>query len=129
MANLIIPDSSIFIDATRAGRDPFVELGAHVEEWEFATCGIIVLEVTRGLRFPKILQSFRERFAIMVTIPTTHQIWERASQLAWALDRKGVVLPAPDILIASHALHTDALVLTHDTHFSSVPGLRVADHL
>jgi predicted nucleic acid-binding protein len=129
MANLIIPDSSIFIDATRAGLDPFVEFGAHVEECEFATCGMIVLEVTRGLRFPKILQSFRERFAVMVYIPTTNQIWERASQLAWALDRQGVVLPAQDILIASHALHADAIVLTHDAHFSSVPGLRVTDRL
>ena len=129
MANLIIPDSSVFINATRAGLDPFVEFGAHVEEWEFATCGMIILEVTRGLRLPKILQSFRERFAIMVYIPTTNQIWERASQLAWALDRQGVVLPAQDILIASHALHADAIVLTRDVHFSSVPGLRVTDHL
>jgi predicted nucleic acid-binding protein len=75
------------------------------------------------------LRHFRERFAIMVYIPTTNQIWERASQLAWALDRQGVVLPAQDILIASHALDTDAIVLTHDMHFSSVPGLRVTDHL
>jgi predicted nucleic acid-binding protein len=65
----------------------------------------------------------------MVYISTTNQIWERASQLAWALDRQGIVLPAQDILIASHALHADALVLTHDTHFSSVPGLRVTDRL
>ena len=129
MANLIIPDSNIFINATRAGLDPFVEFGAHVESCEFATCGMIILEGTRGLRFPKILQSFRERFAIMVYLPTTNQIWERASQLAWALDRQGVVLPAQDVLIASHALHADAIVLTHDAHFSSVPGLRVTDHL
>jgi len=129
MANLIIPDSNIFIKTTRAGRDPFVEFGAHVEDCEFATCGMIVLEVTRGLRFPKILQSFRERFAVMIYIPTTNQIWERAAQLAWSLDRQGVILPGPDILIAAHALQADAAILTYDAHFSSISGLRVVDHL
>lgn len=129
MANLIIPDSNIFIDATRAGLDPFVEFGAHVEEWEFATCGMIVLEVTRGLRFPKILQSFRERFAVMIYVPTTNQIWERAAQLAWSLDRQGITLPAQDILIAAHALQTDATVLTRDAHFQHIPGLRVVERL
>ena len=129
MANLIIPDSNIFINATRAGLDPIVEFGAHADEWEFATCGMVILEVTRGLRFPKVLQSFRERFAVMIFIPTTNQIWERATQLAWSLDRQGVTLPAQDILIAAHALQTDAIVLTRDAHFTSIPGLRVVDHL
>jgi predicted nucleic acid-binding protein len=129
MANLIIPDSNVFINATRAGLDPFVEFGAHVEEWEFATCGMIVLEVTRGLRFPKVLQSFRERFAVMIYLPTTNQIWERAAQLAWSLDRQGITLPAQDLLIAACALQADAAVLTYDAHFSSIPGLRVLDRL
>jgi predicted nucleic acid-binding protein len=129
MANLIIPDSNVFINATRAGLDPFVEFGAHIAECEFATCGMIVLEVTRGLRFPKILQSFRERFAVMIFIPTTNQIWERAAQLAWSLDRQGITLPAQDILIAAHALQADATVLTSDAHFQHIPGLRVVERL
>lgn len=129
MANLVIPDSSVFINATRAGLDPFVEFGAHADEWEFATCGMVILEVTRGLRFPKILQSFQERFAIMIYVPTTNQIWERTTQLAWSLDRQGVIIPSQDILIAAHALQTDATVLTHDAHFSSIPGLRVINQL
>lgn len=129
MANLVIPDSNVFINATRAGLDPFIEFGAHADEWEFATCGMVILEVTRGLRFPKILQSFQERFAIMIYVPTTNQIWERTAQLAWSLDRQGVILPAQDILIAAHALQTDATVLTRDAHFSSIPGLRVINQL
>ncbi|MBK9989424.1 MAG: PIN domain-containing protein [Verrucomicrobia bacterium] len=129
MANLVIPDSNVFINATRAGLDPFVEFGAHADEWEFATCGMVVLEVTRGLRIPKILLSFQERFAIMIYVPTTNQIWERTAQLAWTLDRQGVILPAQDILIAAHALQTDAAVLTHDAHFRSIPGLRVINRL
>jgi predicted nucleic acid-binding protein len=38
-------------------------------------------------------------------------------------------LPAPDILIAAHALQAGATVLTLDAHFSAIPGLRVIDRL
>ena len=65
----------------------------------------------------------------MIFLPTTNQIWERATQLAWALDRQGRILPAHDILIAAHALQADATVLTRNAHFSSIPGLRVIARL
>lgn len=131
MANLILPDSNVYIGAIRAGRDPFREFAAGIDDrdWEFATCGMVTLEVCRGLRDPNVLRRFRERFAVMIFIPTTSQIWERAAQLAWSLDRQGRVLPAPDLLIAAHALQTDAAVLTADAHFQSIPGLRVLDRL
>ncbi len=125
MANQILPDSSYYITTTRAGLDPFIELSVYADDWEFVTCGMVVLEVTRGRRDPNVLKRFQERFAVMIYISTTNAIWERAAHLAWSLDRQGVILPAQDILIAAHALQADATVLTHDAHFSSIPGLRV----
>lgn len=127
MANLILPDSNFYIGALRAGTDPFLSFASGIAEhdWEFATCGMIALEVCRGLRDPNTLQ----RFGVMIFLPTTNQIWERATQLAWALDRQGRILPAQDILIAAHALQADATVLTRDAHFSSIPGLRVIARL
>jgi predicted nucleic acid-binding protein len=131
MADLILPDSNIYIGAARAGRDPFREFAEGIDDrdWEFATCGMIVLEVCRGQRDPNLLARYRERFAVMIFIPTTQQIWDRATQLAWSLDRQGRVLPAQDILIAAHALQAGATVLTLDAHFQSIPGLRVINRL
>ena len=131
MANLILPDSNIYISILRAGGDPFRDFAAGIDEhdWEFATCGMVMLEVCRGLRDPGLLKRFRERFAVMIFIPTTNQIWERAGQLAWSLDRQGRVLPAQDILIAAHALTTNAIVLTGDAHFSEIPGLKLLKNL
>jgi len=128
-SNLVLPDSNFYITSTRAGLDPFIELGNFIGTCDFVTCGMVVLEVTRGRSDPNVLRRFQERFAIMIYLPTTNQIWERAAQLAWSLDRQGIILPAQDILIAAHALQTDAAVLTYDAHFSSIPGLRVVDHL
>jgi predicted nucleic acid-binding protein len=129
MANLILPDSNVYIGAVRAGHDPFRQFASALEESEFATCGMIMLEVCRGLRDPAVLQRFRERFAVMIYLATGNSVWERAAQLAWSLDRRGVVLPAPDLLIAACALQADAAVLTADAHFQEIPGLRVIDHL
>ncbi|MES2697231.1 MAG: PIN domain-containing protein [Verrucomicrobiota bacterium] len=125
MANLVLPDSNFYINSARAGLDPFIALGAHSEQWEFATCGMVVLEVCRGRSNPVILQKFRERFGIMSFLPTGTSTWERATQLAWTLDRRGIVLPSPDLIIAACALQSQAAVLTADAHFSQIPGLTV----
>jgi predicted nucleic acid-binding protein len=129
MASHVLPDSNFYINHSRAGLDPFDELVKFEGDSDFITCGMVVLEVLRGCRDPNILRRFRERFGLMIYIPTSNQIWERATQLAWSLDRQGMILPAQDILIAAHALQTNATVLTHDAHFSSIPGLCVVDHL
>jgi len=129
MVELALPDSNFYISRARAGIDPFVELAAHADQWEFATCGMVVLEVCRGRSDPGLLKRFQERFAIMLYVAVGNSVWERAGQLAWALDRKGIVLPAPDLLIAACALQAKAAVLTFDAHFQAIPGLRVIDSI
>lgn len=129
MASLVLPDSNYYINCARRGVDPFVELAERMEEYEFATCGMVVLEVCRGRTNPIFLQRFRERFAIMPFIAAGASVWEQATQLAWTLDRRGVVLPAPDLLIAACALQAKAAVLTADAHFGEVPGLKVIERL
>lgn len=129
MASLVLPDSSFYITATRAGLDPFLELSAKSNEYEYATCGMVQIEVLRGRSDPHLLRRFRETFAVMIYITTNHIIWERAAQLAWSLDRRGIVIPATDLIIGATALQADAAVLTHDAHFNQIPGLRVLDQL
>jgi predicted nucleic acid-binding protein len=129
MAGLVLPDSNFFIDHARRGIDPFVVLAAHAMDWEFITCGMVVIEVCRGRRDPALYRRFRERFSIMLYVAAGNTVWERAGQLAWSLDRRGVVLPTPDLLIAACALHAHAAVLTADAHFRQIPGLRVIDGL
>lgn len=129
MSNLVLPDSSFYITATRTGRDPLVELGAKADDYEIATCGLVQIEVLRGRSDPHVLRRFRDTFAVMIYIATTNATWERATQLAWSLDRQGIVIPATDLIIAACAFQTGAAVLTYDTHFRQIPGLPVVDHL
>ena len=128
MASLVLPDSNFFIRSLKAGRDPFTQLAQHAEKTEFVTCGVVIAEVTRGLRASSLRQKFEENFALMTCVPTTTVIWGRTTQLAWSLDRQGIVLPLTDLIIAATALEADATVLTVDSHFKKISGLRVTDH-
>lgn len=129
MPAAVLPDSNFYISRARAGVDPFIELHAQADDWEFATCGMVLVEVCRGRRDPSVRRRFQEQFSIMLFIATGNSVWEEAARLAWTLDRQGVVLPAPDLLIAACALQANAAVLTTDLHFKQIPGLRVLTRL
>jgi len=129
MEKLILPDSNIYIDAVRTRTDPFEGFSRNLDTCEFVTCGMIMLEVCRGFRDPKLLQHFRDRFSVMTYLPTTNAVWEHAVQLSWSLDRQGKTIPAQDHIIAACALQAGATVLTRDAHFRNIPGLEVIDHL
>lgn len=129
MAAAVLPDSNFYISRARLGVDPFQELHAHADEWDFATCGMVVVEVCRGRRDPNVLRRFREQFSIMRFVATGNSAWEEVARLAWTLDRQGIMLPAPDLLIAACALQVNAAVLTTDRHFKQIPGLRVLTRL
>jgi predicted nucleic acid-binding protein len=129
MANVVLVDSSYFIHRFREDIDPFLELAKHADAWDLATCGMVKLEVCRGLRVAAIRHRYEDAFAEMLYASTNFSTWERAARLAYELDRDGKTIPAPDLVIAACALAINASILTFDRHFQSVPLLRVLDRL
>lgn len=129
MVTGVLIDSNFYIDHLRAGRNPFRELAAVGEEWELFTCGMVMLEVLRGVRDRAQLAKFEASFSLMNFLPTTNPVWAKAQQLAWHLDRQGITIPAQDHLIAACALRAGIAVLTADGHFQHVPGLTVLNRL
>jgi tRNA(fMet)-specific endonuclease VapC len=45
------------------------------------------------------------------------------------LRRKGCPLPTNDIWIAAHGIETDSMIITYDTHFLHIVGIRLWDEL
>jgi predicted nucleic acid-binding protein len=129
MAAAVLVDSNYYIRRQRQDRDPFDELAAFADTHEFLTCGMVVMEVLRGMHHNKTRESYRMGFSVMNYVPTTSGTWDLATDIALSLDRKGTPIPPQDSLIAAHALHTGAAVLTFDTDFRRVPGLTVLDRL
>ena len=125
MESAVLVDSSFFITLMREGRDPATELLRNVELLDLATCGMVRLEVARGVIVPKKRSAIEGFMDVMMNVPTDNKLWLEATQLAWELDRDGIILPATDILIAAAARRIGAAVLALDKHFGMIAGLTV----
>ena len=125
MSGPCLVDSNVYIGLLRRGIDPSLTLTDWIGDGDLAICGMVRLEVERGLRVERIRRRVSSFFDVLLNIPTTNRIWEEAAAQAWSLDRRGLVLPAQDILIAMCAKEIGASVLSDDRHFDLLPGLRV----
>jgi predicted nucleic acid-binding protein len=125
MENVVLVDSCVLIGLLREGRDPAVELLQRSPATDLATCGMVRVEVIRGLVAPRLRRAVEGFMNVMRNVPTDNRLWEEATDLAWELDRKGMVLPAQDVVIACCARRIGAAVLTWDAHFGRIPNLRV----
>ncbi len=125
MASVILVDSCVFIGLLREGRDPGEELVRRAGGVDLATCGMVQLEVQRGVRGERVRQRLKEFMGVMRQIPTDSRVWEDATDLAWELGATGWTLPAQDLLIAACARRIGAGVLSFDRHFLAVPRLSV----
>jgi len=125
MASNILVDSNVFIGLLRTGQDPAQVLRNWTGKRDLATCGMVRLEVLRGIHSPKLFSRVSTFMDVMVEVPTDPDLWTEATDLAWKLNRKGWVIPATDLVIAACALRIHAVVLTSDAHFQQIAGLRV----
>ena len=120
---MILVDSSIYVDWLRAR----VEFPRQLEPWvrrgELWTCGVINLEVLRGIRAAEQRERVAEFFNLLPQVRCDEAFWREAAELAWTLDRRGHVLPVSDLIIATAARAVEAGLITTEEHFAKVPGL------
>lgn len=125
LKNNVMVDSNVFIHFLRRNQDPLQHLRSWTDPAELVTCGMVRMEVERGICHGKTRVRVSAFFDLLRFVPTSNQIWANATEIAWALDRRGKVLPAQDVLIAAHALKFGGAILTSDRHFYDIPGMRV----
>jgi len=125
MTGPVLVDSNVFIGLLRRGLDPVEILGGWIGDGDLATCGMVRLEVERGLKIDRIRRRVAGFFDVLINIPTTNKIWEQSSETARTLGRSGITLPAQDILIATCAREIGAAVLSDDNHFNEFIGLQI----
>lgn len=121
----ILVDSSVYIRLMRQRLDPVAVLFEHYDTVNLVTCGIVRLEVLRGVRLPRAKRRLEEFMNLMQYVPSDERLWREATDLAWSIDRLGAAIQATDAIIAAAALRKSASVLTLDSDFQRVPGLHV----
>jgi len=125
----MLVDSTIYIDLLRRGEDILYVLKPSLLGGQLFVCGVIRMEVLRGIRSTGMRDELSDLFDLMTEVPTDTRMWRKATNLAWTLDRRGAVLPLTDLVIASCALAVGTAVVTTDPHFSRIPGLKVKKSL
>jgi tRNA(fMet)-specific endonuclease VapC len=83
--------------------------------------------VARRPEARKLRAAVEEFLAAVDVLPWTGATARRYATLRAELERRGRPLGALDLMIAAHAVERDALLVTNDRAFGSVPGLRVDD--
>jgi predicted nucleic acid-binding protein len=124
-ASPVLVDSSFYIQLLRRGQDPLRALALTAAARDLAVCGVVRCEVGRGLRERRVLKRFQAFWDVMICVPTDEWIWNDVEETLWQLDRKGLTLPLPDVVIGCCARHIGAVVLTTDAHFGLIPGVEV----
>jgi predicted nucleic acid-binding protein len=120
---MYLVDSTIYIDWMRTGHSPVRMLAPYIRSQEALTCGVVRVEVIRGIVNPRVRDELEMLFDLLPTVETSAAIWRSATELAWKLDRKGKVLPISDLVIAVCAQSTRSEVISLDRHFGAVPDL------
>ena len=120
---MLLIDSTIYVDWFRRRIEPREIIEPWIRARALAICGVIRAEVIRGVISARQKARVAELFDALEEAPTDAALWEDAAELAWTLDRKGIVLPLTDIVIAACARRSNAVVVTGDDRFSKIPGL------
>lgn len=128
-ASPVLADSSYYIRLLRQGEDPLRSLALAAATRDLAVCGVVRCEVGRALRAPALHQRFQDFWNVMLNVPTDNRLWEEVERTLWTLDRQGNVLPLTDVVIACSARRINAVVLTFDSDFARIPGVRAVSRL
>lgn len=103
-----------------------------------AASGLSVSSLTLAeIRYGLSKRKDRPRFALAVTEllrPMAVLPWDSAcaevyGHLRAGLEAKGVTLSPIDLMLAAHAVALDAMLISNDRIFRSVPGLKTANWL
>jgi tRNA(fMet)-specific endonuclease VapC len=78
----------------------------------------------KGRENRRILERFLEKPSVAV-LEATRETAEFFGIVKDSLRKAGKPIPLNDVWIAAHALETGSVLVTYDSHFRVVPGLRI----
>ena len=103
-----------------------------VSEAERVYLSVFVMgELLAGFRGGAKMAQNRQLLKTFLAKPTvsflgaTQETAEIFGQIKHDLRKAGTPIPINDVWIASHAMETGSVLVTYDTHFREVPGLRL----
>lgn len=116
-------DTSAWIEALRADGDSVIRsrVGALLETGHAVLCDIVILELWNGTRGENEQSKLRRITETLDCVPNTQTVWTTANSLATACRKRGVTVPATDLLVAATVRVHGLDLLEADRHFGMIP--------
>ncbi len=121
---MVLIDSSLWIPILRdAAAENIADVSERIRMGEAAWCAAVRLELWAGVRDDRERKALGEFNSVVIDLPISGEVWERAIWLADQGRRKGYTMPFPDLLIFSCALGNNVKLLHRDKHFDLLAAL------
>jgi predicted nucleic acid-binding protein len=123
---MFLVDTSVWIDYFRPKTAPKLKdrVRGLLESGTVLTSGIVVTELLRGARTESEYRRLEAALFALPRISIDQPVLQRAAHWGYGLDRKGLVLPTTDLIIAASAfpnhylLHRDKDFAVIAQHFA-----------
>ena len=118
-------DTSAWIEQLRRAGDASVrkQVEALLASGDAAWCPLVRLELWIGARGEDERTALTDMEEALPSLAIDAAIWDRAATLASGARKRGITVPATDLLVASCARHHDVPLLHHDRHFELIDSL------
>ena len=119
---MILVDSSAWIEFYRSSGDPRVAgaVAKAIEEDAVCTNGIIQAEIVFFAPDRKSFELLTADFRAFHWLEFKREDFDLAANIGFDLRRRGVTVPATDLIIAAGAIHADAALYHLDSHFDEI---------
>lgn len=125
MTGSVVVDTSVRIDFLRDHRDlAGSRLQRLLEEGRVLLRSLVMAELLAGARSREEFEDLREVLAGIPRIPEIEQDWVSAARIRFGLRRAEWDPPLLDGLIAAVCLRLSVPLLSRDSDFDRIPGLR-----
>jgi len=124
--NRVLADTSIWVEYFNRPKSEYAKRLAEFLEIEVVyITGIILAELLQGAKTHAEFNLLRNNLKVLPLLKETDKTWEKVGKLSFDLQRKGIVIPLSDCLIAVLAQENNCQVFTLDNHFTYVPQLEM----
>ena len=124
--NRVLADTSIWVEYFNRPKSEYAKRLAEFLEIEVVyITGIILAELLQGAKTHAEFNLLRKNLKVLPLLKETDKTWEKVGKLSFDLQRKGIVIPLSDCLIAVLAQENNCQMFTLDKHFTYVPQLEI----
>lgn len=94
-----------------------------IEKGNVATTKIIILELLTGAKNKEEFKKLKERLESLIVLEMTNTMWVKSYKNGFELKKRGITIPAIDIIIATLAKENNLILLHHDNHFELIKNV------